>query len=136
MSDEIPQAFALPTIKRPVYVFTVPEVVREFEGDPKTLKMVPLSSGEEKQAHDMAGVSATGMSLTLAVVKMSMTHVDGKKLSWEDTSKDDWWDKCGPKMRLFVMRCYRTVNEVSEEQMAGFFAPGSEALVFKIEMPA
>ncbi len=135
MSDEMSNALALPQIKRPVYTFTSPKAVREFEGDPKSFKMVPLSSGEEKQAHDLAGADATGMSLTLAVVKMSVTHVDGKTLTYEDDSKDSWWDKCGPKMRLFVMRAYRTVNEVSEEQMADFFAPG-ENLAFKVELPA
>ena len=135
-AEAVPNALALPTIKRPVYIITVPEAVREFGGDPKELKMVPLSAGEDKQANDMAGAQVTGASLTTLLVKMSVTHVDGRTLTWADTSKDDWWDKCGAKMRLFVMRCYRTVNEVPEEQMASFFAPGSTALVYKVQLPA
>ena len=134
MSDEMPQSLALPQIKRPVYTFTSPRDVLEFPGDPKEFKMVPLSSGEEKQAHDLAGAAPTGMSLTLALVKMSVTHVNGNALTWGDESRDAWWDKCGPKMRLFVMRSYRTVNEIGEEKMASFFE-GPEA-VYKVEMPA
>lgn len=106
-------------IERPKFVFTVPEKVRQYPSDPKSITLSPITAGEEKDANDVADGAKTPLAYEL--VKRSTVEIDGKPIDW-GKGDGDWLERCSPKVRQLVFAAFARVNQPGEDDTAAFLA--------------
>lgn len=106
-------------LERPSYKFTVPDTARQFETDPASITMVPITADEERRANEVA--DGTKSPLAYELVRQAVKAINGKDVDW-NTNEPEWLERCSPKVRQLVFEAFSRVNRPADEDAAAFLA--------------
>jgi|GEM_PF-3180012 len=105
-----------PQLARPLYDYTIPDADREFETDPHSFTIQPLTTLQEADASIEAGGDFGFKGLWVRAVR-SIVQIDGKPVDPALSPTDNW----GPRCRDYLVAAYGDVHNVSKENRADFF---------------
>jgi len=103
----------------PRTTFTFPDGARA-PGDPKTVTIRQLTSGEEEAA--LIAANKKGLGFEYEGAKRAMAAIDGKALSWEDNGVEEAFLGLSNKVRDLVIRGFAQVALPSKGDAEDFLA--------------
>ena len=123
MSDPLNPAAQAANLQagRAKYKFTFAETDRQFEKDPKTVILRPITLGEEERASRRATEKKSLISYEL--LKESLYQADDTILTWDGSaSREVFLDGCSPIVRDLMMKAFSSLHYAEKEASATFLA--------------
>jgi hypothetical protein len=106
---------------RPKHRWPIDEEFRQYQTDPTSFALVPISVGEEQRASARAEAKKVGIAYE--VLKEALVMVDDKAVDWAGPdSREIVIERCSPKVRDLMLKAYHSLHVVPEEQSKAFLA--------------
>ena len=105
------------TLSRPQFKFKLPDKVRQFQSDPHSFTMRPITAAEERKANEIS--DGTKSPLVYELVRVAVCEVDEKPIDW-NTTDPEWLERCSPKVRQLVFEAFGRINRPDEEDTKDF----------------
>jgi hypothetical protein len=111
-----------PTLKRPEIEYQIPDRIRAYPDDPKSVTVRPITLKEEIDANNVATTNGSGAAgLVIEIVRRSVCRLNGKLVDWS-TPDPQWIESTSPKVRDLITEAVLKWNRVSKAESDDFFA--------------
>lgn len=113
---------AAPSLKRPEIDYQIPDRIRAFPEDPKSVTVRPITIKEEIDANNVATTNGSGAAgLVIEIVRRAVCRINGKAIDWS-TPDPQWIEAASPKVRDLITEAVLKWNRVSKSESDDFFA--------------